>query len=369
MDGIGMIDAPLSGLLLFGIGIAGVALLTLRRNLQAERAAHRSTQKRFELFTEYAPIGLALVRHDGTIAQANIVCREMLGYSPEQFATVEAWWERVIPDAEERERNVAAARAMIRRSRETCGDSGLHEMQVTCADGTVKNIQLHYVDFGYQGLWTLTDVTDHYRIEEAARLANDHLLTQLAENRRLEEALREQAVRDPLTTLFNRRYLDETLEREIARAIREGYPVCVAMIDVDHFKRLNDTYGHLAGDEMLKALADLLRAGARQEDIVCRFGGEEFAVILPRMPIDVGAKRANDWRDSFAAARVRFGEFELQATLSAGIAAFPGHGKTRNELIDTADHALYRAKAFGRNRVVVANGLTGHECSSTSFSI
>jgi len=364
-----MPDASLLGLLLLTTGAAGFILLTLQRRLRRERLAHIQTRTRFDMFVEYAPIGMALVHHDGRILKANLVCREMLGYAPEQFSSIEQWWARAIPDADRREQEISIARTMIRKSRETCADSGPHEVALTCADGSIKHVELHYVDFGHEGLWTLGDVTDYQRIEEAARLINDHLLTQLAENRRLEEALREQAIRDPLTTLYNRRYLDETLEREIARAIREGYPVCTIMIDVDHFKRINDTYGHLAGDEMLKMLAELLRSGARQEDIVCRFGGEEFAVILPRMPLEMGHRRANEWRTRFAEATVRFGEFELRATLSAGIAAFPDHGKTRDELIDAADHSLYRAKEHGRNRVEVAGTEAPPKCSSTSFSI
>lgn len=348
-----------SGLLLLIVGITGFCILSLRRRLGAERQARSAAESRLETLIEYAPIAMAIVAHDGAIRHTNLFCRQLLGYSTEQLKTLDDWWQHAFPDPDARAAAIAAAHEMEQQSYASCADAGPREFRVTCGDGSVKDIECHYVDFGKVGVWTMSDVTDHTRIEEAARLANDHLLTQLAENNRLQEALHEQAIRDPLTTLFNRRYLDETLDREIARAMREGYPVTILMIDIDHFKRLNDTYGHLAGDEMLKAIADLLRHTARQEDIVCRFGGEEFSVILPHMPLEIGATRANELRKTFAAMKVRFGEFELSTTLSAGIAAFPVHGKTRDTLIDTADQALYRAKELGRNRVEVASQGTG----------
>lgn len=344
----------LTGLLFLTIGLAGFGMLSLQRRLKSVGEARRAAEHRLETLIEYAPIGLAVVGQDGRIRQANGHCRSLLGYRPEDMRSLDDWWQNAFPDAETRKAAVEAAQRMTEQSRDTCTASGPQQFDVVCADGTTKNIAFHYVDFGDVGLWTLIDITDHYRIEEAARLANDHLLTQLSENRRLQEALREQAIRDPLTTLFNRRYLDETLEREISRAIREGYPVAILMIDIDHFKRLNDTYGHLAGDEVLKALANQLRASARHEDIFCRFGGEEFAIVLPRMPLEVAFTRAEAWRGIFADTCIRFGEFELRATLSAGIAAFPDHGRARDALIDAADHALYRAKELGRNRTVIA---------------
>jgi diguanylate cyclase (GGDEF)-like protein/PAS domain S-box-containing protein len=348
----------LAGLLLLTIGLAGFGMLSQQRRLKLAGEARRAAESRLETLIEYAPIGLAVVDHDGRIRQANGLCRTLLGYRPEAMRSLDDWWRNAFPDENARAAAIETARQMTEQSRNTCAASGPQQLNVICADGAMKSIEFQYVDFGDVGLWTLIDITDHYRIEEAARLANDHLLTQLSENRRLQEALREQAIRDPLTTLFNRRYLDETLEREISRAIREGYPVAVLMIDIDHFKRLNDTYGHLAGDEVLKALAALLRASARHEDVICRFGGEEFAIVLPRMPLDVAFARAEGWRTEFAGTGIRFGEFELRATLSAGIAAFPDHGRARDALIDAADHALYRAKELGRNRSLIASNGT-----------
>jgi len=174
------------------------------------------------------------------------------------------------------------------------------------------------------------------------------------ELRALQTQLREQATRDPLTGLYNRRYLDETLRRELDRAGREGHPLSILMVDVDHFKRLNDTYGHPAGDEVLRTLGRLLQHHARSSDIPCRYGGEEFVVVLPDMPLEAARKRAERVRQDFADLRIAFGGAELVATLSIGVSSYPGHGNTADELIRAADLALYEAKQSGRNRVCYA---------------
>jgi diguanylate cyclase (GGDEF)-like protein len=183
--------------------------------------------------------------------------------------------------------------------------------------------------------------------------ANERLRKQLEEIEKLQVALQEQAIRDGLTGCFNRRYLDETLERELWRARREDYPLSLVIFDLDHFKQINDTHGHLAGDEALKELARTLQAGIRQEDVLCRYGGEEFVVLMPGMALAVAAERAEGWRQTIAEICVRFGDIELKFTTSVGVAAYPEHGKMADELTQAADLALYIAKHEGRNRVEV----------------
>ena len=129
------------------------------------------------------------------------------------------------------------------------------------------------------------DVTDRKEVEKDLRYAMDRMQTQLIEIGLLQSQLREQAIRDALTNLFNRRYLEETLERELARAARELYPLCMVMIDIDHFKDVNDTHGHEAGDLVLRALAEMVTKQSRQGDFVCRFGGEEFVLVMPNIGI------------------------------------------------------------------------------------
>lgn len=197
-------------------------------------------------------------------------------------------------------------------------------------------------------------ISERKQMETALRHTNEHLQQQLAKVEELHGLLREQAIRDPLTGLFNRRYLEESLERELARALRAGYPVSVVLADIDHFKKLNDTYGHPAGDEVLRQLATLLREQARASDIPCRYGGEEFLFVLPHTSTEVAIERANQWRRAFEQLQVPFGSFTLRATLSAGVASYPGHGRSAAALIDAADRALYAAKHQGRNRICPA---------------
>jgi len=194
-----------------------------------------------------------------------------------------------------------------------------------------------------------------HRVRKQLQLDEQALQKQLDEINALQRQLSDQANRDALTGLYNRRYLDSTLERELARCQREGLPLSLMLIDLDHFKRINDTYGHQAGDEVLKQLADMLSAQARSADVVCRFGGEEFLLLLPNMPQAVALERAEQWRRDFAANTIVFGEFRMQAKLSIGLASYPGHGTSPQALIRSADRALYRAKTEGRNRIVVAD--------------
>ncbi len=174
-------------------------------------------------------------------------------------------------------------------------------------------------------------------------------------NIRLRDTLRSQSVRDPLTGLFNRRYMEETLEREIRRAERSGAPLCLMMLDLDHFKQFNDTFGHSAGDALLRELGGILRSNVRAGDIACRFGGEEFVLILPEAPLSCAQQRAEQLREAARHLQVsHMGESLGSVTVSVGLAAFPEHGGSGEALLEAADGALYRAKAEGRDRVVVA---------------
>ena len=206
--------------------------------------------------------------------------------------------------------------------------------------------------------WYFHFLNGRLRREVSAReSAHASLQANLLEIQKLQARLHEQAIRDSLTGLFNRRYLDETLGHELARARREGYALSVVMIDLDHFKAVNDRFGHQAGDEMLKALGRLLREDCREGDIACRYGGEEFVLLLPRLGDPAVRERAEYWRRAFAALVVDIGGGPIGTTLSCGVAVFPEHGLEGEDLIRHADLALYQAKLEGRNRVVV-HGVT-----------
>ncbi|MGB7874966.1 MAG: sensor domain-containing diguanylate cyclase [Anaerolineales bacterium] len=174
-------------------------------------------------------------------------------------------------------------------------------------------------------------------------------------NLQLQETLRGQAIRDSLTGLFNRRYMDESLGREISRAVRKGHTLGIIMFDIDHFKDFNDTLGHEAGDAVLRELGAFLLKQFRSEDIVCRFGGEEFIIILLGASLDNAQKRSEALRKEVKQLDVYHrGTLLNKITLSIGVAAFPDHGNDAETLLRAADHALYRAKNEGRDRVVVA---------------
>jgi diguanylate cyclase (GGDEF)-like protein/PAS domain S-box-containing protein len=171
----------------------------------------------------------------------------------------------------------------------------------------------------------------------------------------LRETLHHQSTRDPLTGLYNRRYLDEAMEREICRAERHQSSVGFIMLDVDHFKEFNDRFGHDAGDELLRELGKLLLANTRQPDFVCRYGGEEFFVILPEAPLAAVVNKAEQLRVRFKRLTILCqGGILGRTTISLGVAVFPNHGITPKALVQTVDKALYQAKEEGRNRVAVA---------------
>jgi diguanylate cyclase (GGDEF)-like protein len=194
-----------------------------------------------------------------------------------------------------------------------------------------------------------------YGEEELGQLARafDDMAGELQQR---EQKLQEQAISDPLTGLYNRRYLDEFLPRELARSGRSATPVAVMLIDLDHFKRVNDSSGHEAGDIALRAVGNLLRANVRGSDIACRFGGEEFALILPETDAEAALRRAEGIRIAIAELDLSYSGKPLgRMTASFGLALFPDHAPDTDELLRVADVALYAAKGAGRNRVVVGH--------------
>jgi diguanylate cyclase (GGDEF)-like protein len=177
---------------------------------------------------------------------------------------------------------------------------------------------------------------------------------------KMHDLLTTQAIRDPLTDLYNRRYLDDSLQREIYRANRYSHPISLLMLDIDHFKRVNDTYGHNAGDEVLKAIALLLQKYSRKSDIACRFGGEEFMLILPETTLQTAFQRAEELREAVTTLNVvSEGKTIENLSLSLGVATYPQHGASLKEIISAVDQALYKAKSSGRNRVAIAQNIKG----------
>ena len=173
------------------------------------------------------------------------------------------------------------------------------------------------------------------------------------DNINLRESLRQQSIRDPLTRLFNRRYMEETLDREIKRAERAGYSLSLMLFDIDFFKQVNDVHGHQAGDTVLRDLGDVLISHTRADDVACRYGGEEFLTILPNTNRQTVLRKAENLRNMIKEMEWHFNvQKPTRITVSLGVAVFPFDGKTTQELLKIADAGLYRAKNEGRDRVI-----------------
>jgi diguanylate cyclase (GGDEF)-like protein len=198
----------------------------------------------------------------------------------------------------------------------------------------------------------IRDIAELTRQREELAAANERLHHQVALIERLRAEVAEQAARDPLTGLHNRRHLGYVLEREVAEAMTTGRPLSVALLDVDHFKSVNDTYGHATGDEVLIVVGNRLAAAARPVDTVARYGGEEFLLVFPGMAVEQAAQRVDTIRRRCAEPLRGAGPASI--TLSAGVAGYPELGNTPDVLVAAADTALYRAKQAGRDRVLIA---------------
>jgi diguanylate cyclase (GGDEF)-like protein len=177
-------------------------------------------------------------------------------------------------------------------------------------------------------------------------------------NIKLHEELQQQATQDPLTGLYNRRYLNDALEREMKHIKRNSETLCVAFFDLDHFKKYNDLYGHEAGDEVLKTIADILTKRIRKIDILCRYGGEEFVLVLVNTNIDKVMFILEQFREEMSNMKIKFKEGYLESvTISMGLAEAPKHGVTVDTIIQSADDAMYEAKKLGGNRIIVAGSM------------
>ena len=205
-------------------------------------------------------------------------------------------------------------------------------------------------------LYLFAFARDGYDRAMSQSQANSRLRKQYDEIQSLQAQLREQALRDPLTGLFNRRQLDATLGPAMQLCREQGACLSVLIVDIDHFKRINDTHGHAAGDAVLQSVAQLLLRHMRPQDMAYRIGGEEFLLVLGGTPLDTAVERAHMLREAVEVLRVRTGSGELSVTLSCGAAAFPLHAQEPQDLLDCADQALYEAKKGGRNRVVTHPG-------------
>ena len=199
------------------------------------------------------------------------------------------------------------------------------------------------------------DISLRKQAEQALVSSHEQLSSQLEEIEHLQEELKEQAIRDPLTGLYNRRYLYEVLAHEIARSERDQHPLSVILIDIDHFKKVNDMYGHQMGDTILVEISRLIESNTRESDIVCRYGGEEFLLVLPGASLNDAQQRAEQIRQMCMDKLFQNHGVDILLTMSLGVAALSKQGEHADEIISKADRALYVSKERGRNLVTVWN--------------
>jgi diguanylate cyclase (GGDEF)-like protein/PAS domain S-box-containing protein len=318
--------------------------------LKRENEALRVNEDRYRALFEALPVSLQVVDRGGSILEVNPFHLSHMGKGR---TTLSDYTGQDITA-----RKSVAAAGLSREYKDVLAGVPFEKSEVLYpalsggGEGwfNVRGVPLKKGEEILGAIYILEDVSGLKRAKDELILANKRLTGQMEEIRQLHSDLREQVIRDPLTALHNRRYLNETLDRELARASREQYHVALVMIDVDNFKVINDTHGHHVGDLVLKNLARQLRTQTRASDLVCRLGGDEFLVVLLNASAVNAVRRADQYRTTFEASAAVFEGVEVRATLSLGIAMFPDQGTTSREVMTAADRALYESKRKGRNR-------------------
>jgi diguanylate cyclase (GGDEF)-like protein/PAS domain S-box-containing protein len=298
----------------------------------------KNSELRYRRLFEAAQDGILILDAEtGMIEEVNPYLIAMLGYSREEFVKKKLWEVGAFKDIEASQEAFEA----LQKNEYIRYD----DLPLKTKDGRLIQVEfvsnVYLVDEEKVIQCNIRDITER-------RDAQDALIESQA-------LLLEQSVRDHLTGTFNRRYMEETLERELLRATRKKFPLGLIMLDVDDFKQFNDTHGHAAGDAVLREVGSLLLKHVRGDDVPCRYGGDEFIIILPDASQTVIRKRAESICEYAKQFQLKFaGQALGMVTLSLGVAAFPEHGSTSAAILLAVDGALYRAKSEGRGRVVMA---------------
>ena len=312
-------------------GLCGIS--TDITTLKHQEAALRESERRFHSTFASAPIGMAIVSLDGQFLQVNAALADIVGYSIEDLQK-KTFQQISYPE-----------------------DLQIDLVQFEqLRDGLIKNYQLEKRYFHYKGnlIWVLLSVSA-VRDEDDKALYFIAQIQDITERKYLMDRLANQARVDYLTNLSNRRYFMEQAEAELNRALRYGSPLALLMIDIDHFKNINDSYGHKTGDMVLQKMSDLLKQSLREVDVLGRIGGEEFAILLPESRLENAIEVAERLRVQIANSKLLEGQAEtLRFTVSIGVAMLDSANQNLDALFNQADEALYKAKNSGRNCVCVA---------------
>ncbi|MEK9825351.1 MAG: diguanylate cyclase, partial [Methylotenera sp.] len=301
--------------------------------LKHQEAALRESEKRFHSTFASAPIGMAIVGLDGRFLQVNAALADIVGYSIEALQK-KTFQQITYPE------DLQTDLVQFEQLR----------------DGLIKNYQLEKRYFHNKGnlIWVLLSVSA-VRDEDDKALYFIAQIQDITERKYLMDRLSNQARVDYLTNLSNRRYFMEQAEAELNRALRYGSPLALLMIDIDHFKNINDSYGHKTGDMVLQKMSDLLKQSLREVDVLGRIGGEEFAILLPESRLENAIEVAERLRVQIANAKLLEAHGQaLRCTVSVGVAMLDNPNKNLDALFNQADEALYKAKNSGRNCVCVA---------------
>jgi diguanylate cyclase (GGDEF)-like protein/PAS domain S-box-containing protein len=324
----------------------------------------RESEKQFRLISETIPIPIFVTRvADSTIVYANKPAGAFFGLPLDQLVgcTMTEFYE---PTSRQALVSTITAGKQISN----------YELQGTRTDGRVfwAALSTQLLIFNNESclFGALVDLSGRREMEEKLRKHQNELESLVADrtveltkanekltnvNLRLREILRRESIQDPLTNLYSRRYMERSLERELSRCKRHELPLTVIMADIDHFRTFNDTYGHAAGDVVLQKLGRSLKTKIRQEDIVCRYDGGEFALILSQAPLKNVKQRAEQIRlEVKKDLNTSSYQNDMEITISMGLAEFPAHGTNSKEILSAADIALYQAKREGRDRVEIA---------------
>lgn len=369
----------LSGVAL--LALAMVSLVTYRTNRAQLRSLHKQSEKERDLMADQ----LRLAREVRLLGELNEWLQSSRSLD-ELFDMVSRFMTHILPEAEgsvyvySNSRDVLDGCASwnggthkahihpegcwgLRRGRTY--EFGASEIDFICEHAEPHDgrqyfcfpILAHGETVGLLHLRAHENCEEEFHVSrKLAQLCAEQISMAIA-NVRMRDQLHDQSVRDPLTGLFNRRHMTETLRKSISRSQQTGVPLSLIAVDVDHFKKFNDTHGHDAGDMVLRAVGAALEQGCDRDEVACRIGGEEFMLILPDNTPDDAVSRAEKLRQSVEAVSVRYGDKSLpRITISVGVSHYPAHGTMPQDLMRAADDALYMAKDKGRNQVQVAKG-------------